>query len=86
LARAALRDDLYNLHSALTRDVLETGGPDVDGEEAIEAWLGRNGAAVERCLGMVDDIKASRSYDMTTLPVALREVRNLIDGGPSGQP
>ena len=30
---------------------------------------------------MIADIKASRTYDTTTLPVALREVRNLIRGG-----
>jgi hypothetical protein len=29
---------------------------------------------------MIADIRASRSYDTTTLPVALREVRNLIGG------
>jgi hypothetical protein len=35
---------------------------------------------------MLADIKASRIYDTTTLPVALREVRNLIRGvvTPSG--
>ena len=33
---------------------------------------------------MLADIKASRIYDTTTLPVALREVRNLIRGGPPG--
>ena len=31
---------------------------------------------------IIADIKASRSYDTTTLPVALREVRNLIRTGP----
>ena len=31
-------------------------------------------------LGMLADIKSSRAYDTTTLPVALREVRNLIRG------
>ena len=31
-------------------------------------------------LSMIGDIKASQSYDTTTLPVALREVRNLIRG------
>ena len=30
---------------------------------------------------MIADVKASRIYDTTTLPVALREVRNLIRGG-----
>ncbi len=30
---------------------------------------------------MIADVKASRIYDTTTLPVALREVRNLIRSG-----
>jgi hypothetical protein len=33
---------------------------------------------------MIADVRASRSYDTTTLPVALREVRNLIRGGSPG--
>ncbi len=81
LARAALRDDLYSLHRALTRQVLESSGEDVDSERAIEAWARRNEAALERTQAMIADVKGSRSYDTTTLPVALREVRNLIRGG-----
>ena len=58
-------------------------GAQADGEEAIDAWIERNEVAVERCMGMLADINASSAYDTTTLPVALREVRNLIhaDGG-----
>ena len=79
LARAALRDDLYSLHRALTREVLETGdGADSDG--AIDRWEQCNKPALERALSILADIKASRNYDTTTLPVALREVRNLIRG------
>jgi glutamate dehydrogenase len=81
LARAALRDDLYSLHRALTHEILDVGGPDADAEAAVQAWRERNRVAVERALGMIADIKASQSYDTTTLPVALREVRNLIRGG-----
>jgi glutamate dehydrogenase len=81
LARAALRDDLYTLHRQLTQEVLDVGGLGADSESAIRAWSQRNGAAIERCLGMIADIKASRAYDTTTLPVALREVRILIRGG-----
>jgi glutamate dehydrogenase len=84
LARAALRDDLYSLHRALTQEVLDDGGKQTDSDAAIEAWWQRNDAAIERCLGMMNDIKASRSYDTTTLPVALREVRNLIRGSLVG--
>ncbi len=80
LARAALRDDLYSLHRALTQEVLDPGGADRDSDAAIDAWANHNAAAVERCLAIIGDIKNSRTYDTTTLPVAMREVRNLIRG------
>jgi glutamate dehydrogenase len=85
LARSALRDDLYSLARALTEEALETGGPSSGAEEAVEAWARRHQAALERCLGMLADIKTSRVYDTTTLPVALREVRNLIQGAGSSR-
>jgi glutamate dehydrogenase len=86
LARAALRDDLYNLYRELTHKVLDTVGPAGDGEAAIETWSHQNAAAIERALTMISEIKASRSYDMTTLPVALREERNLVRGGTAAGP
>ena len=42
LARAALRDDLFLLHRALTRDALMSGGPDVGSEGSLEAWRAAN--------------------------------------------
>jgi glutamate dehydrogenase len=78
LSRAALRDDLLSAHRELTGQVLETAGALEDPEDAIDAWAARNAAALERCLGVLADIRASRTYDTTTLPVALREVRALI--------
>ncbi len=78
LARAALRDDLYSLHRSLTQEVLASGGAQTSPDAAIDAWIERNGPPVRRCLAMLADIRASRAYDTTTLPVALREVRNLI--------
>jgi glutamate dehydrogenase len=78
LARAALREDLYGVHRSLTQEVIEAAGAHADGDEAIDAWLERNETAVERCMAILSDINASRAYDTTTLPVALREVRNLI--------
>ena len=80
LARAALRDDLFNLYRELTRKVLEAGGTQNGSEAAIDVWSERNAAALERSLGMVADVRASRIYDMTTLPVALREIRGLLRG------
>ena len=80
LARAALRDDLFNLYRELTRKVLEAGGANADPQAAIDAWTERNAETLERALGMVADIRASRIYDNTTLPVALREIRALLRG------
>jgi glutamate dehydrogenase len=80
LSRAALRDDLNSLHRELTQQVLESAPEGAAGDTAFSAWRSRNTSAVERTLGILDDIRASRTYDTTTLPVALREVRNLISG------
>jgi len=80
LARAALRDDLQSAHRALTQQVLEAAGESSSGEKAIERWAGEQGEALERALSTVNDIRASRMYDTTTLPVALREVRRLTRG------
>jgi glutamate dehydrogenase len=84
LARAALRDDLYSIHRSLTHEVIGAGGPHATGEQAVDLWSQRNAASIERCLGVLADIKASRSYDTTTLPVALRELRDLVRD--AGQP
>jgi NAD-specific glutamate dehydrogenase len=64
----------------LTQQVLEIGGPDTDCDGAIEAWERRSRRAFERFVAILDKIKASRSYNTTTLPVAVREVRNLLRG------
>jgi glutamate dehydrogenase len=78
LARAALRDDITSLQRELTHEVL-LGAPDqATADQALASWRERNAVALDRATSIVDDIQASRSYDTTTLPVALREVRNLI--------
>ena len=83
LARAALRDDLYRLHRALTRDVLLSADVRLGSEGALTAWRERNEASVERALSVLADVKASGTYDTTTLPVALRELGNLVRDEPS---
>jgi glutamate dehydrogenase len=70
MARAALRDDLFALHAELTTDVLRAGG--------VEAWSSGKPAAVDRAHEILFEIRSGGTFDLTTLPVALREVRNLI--------
>jgi glutamate dehydrogenase len=84
LARAALRDDLYSLIRVVTQEVLETAGPSAGSEEAIDIWAEHHAAAIDRCLKMLAEIRSARVFDTTTLPVALREVRNLVQNTPPG--
>ncbi|MGH2844428.1 MAG: NAD-glutamate dehydrogenase [Thermoleophilaceae bacterium] len=76
LARAALRDDLYGLHRALTAAVLQDA-PSGSPNERVDAWVASNPAS-ERCLQTLAEIRVGRVFDTTTLPVAVREVRNLL--------
>ncbi|MDP9255527.1 MAG: NAD-glutamate dehydrogenase, partial [Actinomycetota bacterium] len=78
MARAALRDDFFTLHGELTADVVQETPADGDATARLDAWIAGNGPALQRCLGVLADIRTSGTYDLTTLPVALRELRNLI--------
>jgi glutamate dehydrogenase len=77
LARAALRDDLYSLHRTLTAEVIRGGSPDGDADGRVSEWVAASPAA-ERCLQTLADIRVGRVFDLATLPVAVREVRNLL--------
>jgi len=78
LARAALRDDLYELHSALATAVLQTSPQQLDARGRIEAWMAQNSAPVERWLQVLSDIKAGETHDLATLSVAVHGLQNLI--------
>jgi glutamate dehydrogenase len=78
LARAALRDDLYSQQAELTAEILRATSDDLSPSERIEAWVDTNRGSVERVLQVLSDINASGAFDLATLSVALRELRNLI--------
>ncbi|HEX2182323.1 MAG TPA: NAD-glutamate dehydrogenase [Rubrobacteraceae bacterium] len=78
LARAALRDDLYDQQAELTAEILRGTPADLPAHERIDAWVDTNRAQAERALQVLTDINASGAFGLATLSVALREVRNLI--------
>ena len=82
LARAALRDDVYGLQAAMTAAVLRDTPEESPVPERIEAWTSSNDGAVDRTLHVLSDINASGAFDLATLSVALREVRNLVPSSP----
>ncbi|HLH57686.1 MAG TPA: NAD-glutamate dehydrogenase domain-containing protein, partial [Streptosporangiaceae bacterium] len=77
MARAALREDLYTAHAALTRDVLCVSGPGTP-EERLATWAERNASALDRATSTLGEIWESERFTFTTLSVALRAVRALV--------
>jgi glutamate dehydrogenase len=84
LARAALRDDVYGLQAAMTAAVLRDTPEEMAVKERIEAWASVNNDAINRTLHVLSDINASGAFDLATLSVALREVRNLVPSTDKG--
>jgi glutamate dehydrogenase len=78
LARSALRDDIYNQQAALAAEVLSDTREDKPANERIEEWVEANRGPTDRTLQVLADINASGTFDLSTLSVALREIRNLI--------
>jgi glutamate dehydrogenase len=70
-ARAAVRDDLLSALTDLTGDVLAHGGD-------AAAWAASQARAVERAGSIFSEIRRVGTYDLTTLSVALRQLRNLV--------
>ncbi|MBA2441883.1 MAG: NAD-glutamate dehydrogenase [Rubrobacter sp.] len=81
LARAALRDDLNRQQALLTADVLRGSPGEEDAGTNIDAWAAANRGLIDRAQQMLTDIKAGDVFDLSTLSVALREIRNLTSSG-----
>ncbi|MFL6239500.1 MAG: NAD-glutamate dehydrogenase [Actinomycetes bacterium] len=80
LARAALRDDLYGAHAALTAEVLastDSASPTVD---RLTQWIEKNAGSVQRAAQLLADIDSGdhAQADLATLSVALRQIRSVI--------
>jgi glutamate dehydrogenase len=69
-ARSALRDDLLSALAELTEACVMSGG-------SVEEWMSINARPVSRVGTMLTEIRRAEGYDLTTLSVALRQLRNL---------
>ena len=68
-ARSALRDDLLAALADLADDAMFMG--------TAQAWADANQRVVGRTMAMFTDIRRSDGFDIATLSVALRQLRNL---------
>ncbi|MBB1255964.1 NAD-glutamate dehydrogenase [Streptomyces sp. OF3] len=78
MARASIREDLYAAHQLLTADVLAAGDADATPEERFKAWEEKNAAVLGRAWVTLDEIKASDTFDLANLSVAMRTMRTLL--------
>ena len=75
-ARSALRDDLLSTLAELT-EACVTSGSTLHPETAVDDWLETNARSVARVGAMLTEIRRAGTFDLTSLSVALRQLRNL---------
>ncbi len=78
MARAAIREDLFAAHAALTQDVLSAGNGSATPEQRFEAWEEKNAALLARARTTLEEIQGSESFDLANLSVAMRTMRTLL--------
>jgi glutamate dehydrogenase len=78
MARAALRDDLHSVHSALTAEVLARTSDDLRVADRISEWERLNEVVVQRAARTLQEICVDDSADLARLSVGLRVVRTLL--------
>ncbi|MFC8713742.1 NAD-glutamate dehydrogenase [Streptomyces sp. NPDC057197] len=78
MARAAIREDLYAAHAALTADVLAVGDAAATPEQRFEVWEEKNAAILSRARTTLEEIRGSDAFDLANLSVAMRTMRTLL--------
>lgn len=81
MARAALRDDLHQVHLQLTGQVLAATSPDEPAPARIDTWEEQDAVMIQRATGTLADICSDEAADLARLSVGLRVVRGLLATG-----
>ena len=77
-ARAAQRDDMMATLRDLSDDALRAGDVFTPPAELVARWLADNEHNVRRVLEVFVEIRTGNVFDLTTLSVALRQLRNVV--------
>ncbi|WP_309061793.1 NAD-glutamate dehydrogenase, partial [Streptomyces sp.] len=78
MARAAIREDLYAAHAAVTADVLAAGDGSATPQQRFRLWEQKNAALLGRARTTLEEIHGSDSFDLANLSVAMRTMRTLL--------
>ncbi|WP_315770742.1 NAD-glutamate dehydrogenase domain-containing protein [Rhodococcoides kroppenstedtii] len=79
-ARLSLRDDLYRSLRAITADVVLATDTTFSVDDRIAHWENINAARLARARGTLAKIGREESYDLTSLLVAIRQIRSMVSG------
>ena len=78
MARAALRDDLHAVQTALTAQIIQNTEEGMDTKARVNAWADRDSVVVARAQETLREIVESDTFDLARLSVGLRVVRSLL--------
>jgi glutamate dehydrogenase len=79
LAVAALIEEIYGHQLALTNQVLDFSDGATAPAQAIDAWVDKNHAAVERTEQLLSELRSIAVTDISMVAVASRQLRALAD-------
>ncbi|MCH8991315.1 MAG: NAD-glutamate dehydrogenase [Acidobacteria bacterium] len=79
LAVAALIEEIYGHQLALTNQVLDFSDGATAPAQAIDAWIDKNHAAVERTEQLLSELRSIAVTDISMVAVASRQLRALAD-------
>ncbi|MFZ2504214.1 MAG: NAD-glutamate dehydrogenase [Nocardioides sp.] len=78
MARAALRDELYDVHTQLTAQVLTSTEAGAPAKDRIAAWERAHAGQVPKAVETLSEICGDDQADLARMSVALRVVRGLL--------
>ncbi|MEU6402055.1 NAD-glutamate dehydrogenase [Streptomyces sp. NPDC046985] len=78
MARAAIREDLFAAHAALTADVLAAGDGGATPQQRFEVWEQKIAPILSRARATLEEIRGSDAFDLANLSVAMRTMRTLL--------
>jgi glutamate dehydrogenase len=78
MARAALRDDLHAVQTALTAQIIQNTEDGKDTKARVKAWAATDAVVVSRARETLQEIVGSDTFDLARLSVGLRVVRSLL--------
>ncbi|MCG2622724.1 NAD-glutamate dehydrogenase [Arthrobacter sp. I2-34] len=78
LARAAMRDDLYQTVTDMTTSIMHSTLPSLPAEDRLHQWESANAESIERASNMLEEVNKLDQDDMASLSVALRLMRSIV--------